>query len=59
MYGIRAIGGTLYLSGAILMAWNLFKTMHVGVFLGDEKQEAPSRLSNHGAHDGELLLRWI
>jgi len=59
MYGIRAIGGTLYLSGAILMAWNLFKTMQVGVFLGDEKQEAPARLSTHGTHEGEHWHRWI
>ena len=59
MYAIRAVGGTLYLSGAILMAWNLFKTMQVGVFLGDEKQEAPSRLSTHGAHEGEHWHRWI
>ncbi len=59
MYAIRAVGGTLYLSGAILMAWNLFKTMQVGVFLGDEKQEAPSRLSTHGTHEGEHWHRWI
>lgn len=59
MYAIRAIGGTLYLSGAILMAWNLFKTMKEGTFLGDEKQEAPARLSTHGTHKGEHWHRWI
>lgn len=59
MYAIRAIGGTLYLSGAILMAWNLFKTMKTGVFLADEKQEAPARLSTLGAHEGEHWHRWI
>lgn len=59
MYAIRAIGGTLYLSGAILMAWNLFKTMHVGQFLGDEKQEAPARLQTDGTHEGEHWHRWI
>jgi cytochrome c oxidase cbb3-type subunit I/II len=59
MYAIRAIGGTLYLGGAILMAWNLFKTMKVGQFLGDEKMEAPARETSHGVHEKEHWHRWI
>ncbi|HQR72262.1 MAG TPA: cytochrome C oxidase Cbb3, partial [Burkholderiaceae bacterium] len=29
-YVIRLVGGLLYLSGMVLMAWNTFKTISVG-----------------------------
>jgi cytochrome c oxidase cbb3-type subunit 1 len=35
-YVIRALGGVLYLSGAIIMAYNLIRTVR-----GDSRQEAP------------------
>jgi cytochrome c oxidase cbb3-type subunit 1 len=35
-YLIRALGGTLYLAGALIMAFNLWKTIR-----GDLRQEAP------------------
>jgi cytochrome c oxidase cbb3-type subunit I/II len=40
MHQMRAIGGTLYLVGAIIMAYNLFKTMAQGSLLADEATEA-------------------
>jgi len=40
MYVIRAIGGALYLSGVILMIYNLFKTIKGGSFVKDEEAEA-------------------
>ena len=40
MYQMRALGGTLYLIGAILMAYNLFKTMAQGSLLANEPAEA-------------------
>ncbi len=40
MHVFRAIGGTLYLAGVILMAWNLCKTMLQGTLLADEPTEA-------------------
>ncbi|MHA8049765.1 cytochrome-c oxidase, cbb3-type subunit I [Aquirufa sp. ROCK-SH2] len=40
MHQMRAIGGTLYLVGAIIMAYNLFKTMAQGSLLADEAAEA-------------------
>lgn len=40
MYMMRAIGGALYLSGAILMTFNLTKTMKQGKLLADEPAEA-------------------
>jgi cytochrome c oxidase cbb3-type subunit I/II len=40
MYMMRAVGGALYLSGAILMTFNLTKTMKQGKLMADEPAEA-------------------
>ncbi|MFD2933487.1 cytochrome-c oxidase, cbb3-type subunit I [Spirosoma flavum] len=40
MHMMRAVGGTLYLIGAILMAYNLFKTMAIGKLVANEDAEA-------------------
>ncbi len=40
MYMMRAVGGALYLSGAILMTFNLTKTMKQGKLLANEPAEA-------------------
>jgi len=40
LYGLRAIGGGLYLVGAILMTYNLIKTARSGDFIADEDAEA-------------------
>ena len=42
MYVLRAIGGTLYLAGAIMMTYNLIKTAAKGSFIPEEKAEAPA-----------------
>lgn len=42
MYVLRAVGGFLYLSGTILMAYNLMKTAKSGSFLAEEEAEAPA-----------------
>jgi cytochrome c oxidase cbb3-type subunit 1 len=39
-YTIRAIGGTLYLIGVFMWAWNIYKTMTVGKPLDQEPQNA-------------------
>jgi cytochrome c oxidase cbb3-type subunit 1 len=39
-YTIRAIGGTLYLTGAFMWAWNIYKTMTSGKSLESEPQSA-------------------
>ena len=41
MHRLRAIGGTLYISGAVLMAFNLYKTARAGKFLPEEEAQAP------------------
>ena len=40
MHIFRAIGGTLYLTGVIVMTFNLIKTAQSGVLLADEPAEA-------------------
>jgi len=40
MHQMRALGGTLYLVGAIIMAYNLFKTMAQGSLIAEEEVEA-------------------
>jgi cytochrome c oxidase cbb3-type subunit I/II len=42
MYVLRAIGGTLYLAGAIMMTYNLIKTAAKGSFIANEDAEAPA-----------------
>ncbi len=45
-YMIRSLGGLLYLSGAILMVVNLWKTAKAGNFLSEEAAEAPALAKN-------------
>ncbi len=42
MYIARSVGGLLYLTGALLMVYNLAKTMASGKFIADEAAEAPA-----------------
>ena len=59
MYAMRAIGGSIYLVGNIIMVYNLVKTAKAGRFIGDEVTEAPALDKAHGAHKGEYWHRWI
>ena len=52
MYQMRAIGGTLYITGVFLMAFNLWKTAKSGVFVPDEEVQA-ARLEAQATHAGE------
>jgi cytochrome c oxidase cbb3-type subunit I/II len=40
LYGLRAIGGGLYLIGAFIMTYNLIKTANKGSFIANEDAEA-------------------
>lgn len=46
MYLIRACSGTLFLSGALLGVYNLFKTAKQGTAIDNEKAEAPALEKN-------------
>lgn len=40
MYVTRAVGGSIYLAGVVIMIYNLWKTAGKGKFIGDEAAEA-------------------
>lgn len=48
MHMMRAFGGALYLAGALMMAYNLVKTMRAGKLVANERAEAPAL--DHHAH---------
>jgi cytochrome c oxidase cbb3-type subunit I/II len=48
---IRAVGGTLYLVGVLVMVYNLWKTGASGKLIANEPDSAPA-LQNPEAHDG-------
>lgn len=60
MHMMRAVGGTLYLVGAILMAYNLFKTMAAGKLVANEDAEAPALPKLYNATGGDATWhRWL
>lgn len=59
MHQMRALGGTLYLTGAILMAVNIFKTMAQGKLLANEPAEAPALLTIEEKAPDAHRHRWI
>jgi cytochrome c oxidase cbb3-type subunit I/II len=61
MYQLRAIGGLLFLSGVVLMAFNLWKTAQSGQFVPEEEVKA-APLAAHPAearHTGWHGHRWL
>ncbi len=60
MYGVRAIGGALYLTGAVFMVYNLVKTIRAGSFIEEEEAQAPAlEKTVPVSHAGEYRHRWI
>ncbi|MAY83250.1 MAG: cytochrome C oxidase Cbb3 [Flavobacteriales bacterium] len=60
MYAYRAIGGSLYYIGVIVMVYNLIMTARVGSFQKEEAAEAPALAkANPGLAPGEHWHRWI
>jgi cytochrome c oxidase cbb3-type subunit I/II len=58
-YAARAVGGTLYLVGAVIMTYNLIKTAKAGAFIGDESAEAPALTKEYHGHSKDHWHRWI
>ncbi|MBS1651031.1 MAG: cytochrome-c oxidase, cbb3-type subunit I [Bacteroidetes bacterium] len=58
-YVIRSLGGLLYLSGAIMMAYNLYKTSKQGSFIENEAAEAAALNPVYHAHTNDHWHRWI
>lgn len=59
MYAARSLGGTLYLIGAIIMAYNLTLTVKQGSFLENEEAEAAPLTKIYTSHGSEHWHRWI
>lgn len=57
LYGLRALGGAMYVVGAIMMMYNLFMTAKIGKFIPEENTEA-APLVRH-SHKGEYWHRAI
>ncbi|MEW6305294.1 MAG: cytochrome-c oxidase, cbb3-type subunit I [Verrucomicrobiota bacterium] len=51
MYRLRAIGGSLYIIGAFMMAYNLYRTAKAGQFVAEQEVQAPSLASQAAAHE--------
>ncbi len=59
MYITRSIGGTLYLTGAIIMVVNLKKTINQGSFIEEEEAQAPALDKKPDKITGTYKHRWI
>lgn len=58
MYALRALGGTLYFAGVIVMVYNIIKTVKTGNLIKNEETSAPARV-DHAPAAGEHWHRWI
>ncbi len=60
MHMLRALGGFLYWSGAIIMAWNLLKTARSGKLIANEAAEAYALTAQEDSHaTKDHWHRWI
>ena len=60
LYITRAFGGFLYLIGFLIMMYNLFKTMTIGAFIGDEEVSAPPlHIESEKRVAGETIHGWL
>ncbi|MDP2176796.1 MAG: cytochrome-c oxidase, cbb3-type subunit I [Bacteroidota bacterium] len=58
-YLLRSIGGTLYLTGTIVMIYNLIKTIKSGNFVANEEAEAAPLTKEYVSEHKEHWHRWI
>jgi cytochrome c oxidase cbb3-type subunit I/II len=58
MYRLRAVGGSLYLVGAVLMAFNLWRTARSGRFAPDTEVQVARTMETHEA-DHPYKHRWL
>ena len=58
-YAARALGGSLYLVGAVLMTYNLIKTIKIGNFIAEEETEAMPLAAKYIPSSSSHWHRWI
>jgi cytochrome c oxidase cbb3-type subunit I/II len=59
LYRMRAVGGTLYIFGVWLMAYNLWKTARAGKFVPEEEVHAVSFRSQAAHNEPAFTHRWL
>ncbi len=59
MYATRAIGGSIFIIGVLLMFFNLYKTVKSGKLLANEEAEAYPLAKANVKHEKEHWHRWI
>jgi cytochrome c oxidase cbb3-type subunit I/II len=60
MYRLRAIGGSLYIIGAFMMTYNLWRTAKAGKFEPDTEAQAAALTKEASAHDDHPYKhRWL
>ncbi len=59
MYQLRAVGGTMFLIGALVMVYNLWATARQGKLVADEETEAPALGKLIDAEHHGHWHRWI
>ncbi len=60
LYKLRAFGGSLYIVGAVLMTYNLWRTAKAGKFEPDTEAQAAALTKETGAHDNHPYKhRWL
>ncbi len=59
MYVTRSIGGALYLSGVLVMVFNLYKTIKSGKLIANEAAEATPLSKIIETHGKQYWHRWI
>ena len=58
-YLMRGVGGVLFLIGALIMCWNLYKTVQAGSALNEEPAEAAPLAKVFVPHSTQHWHRWI
>ena len=59
MYMLRAVGGTLYISGVVLMVFNLYKTAKSGQFVPEQEAQAAPLTREGAGGDRKWGHRWL
>ena len=59
MYQLRAVGGSLFFVGVVLMAINLYRTAKAGQFIGDQEAQAPALNAAATRESTKLGHRWL
>src|SRR4029079_937840 len=58
-YAMRSIGGILYLTGVLIMFYNIYKTVKQGKLVANEEAEAAPMIKENTKHKGEHWHRVI